>query len=482
MPSGVSPAFGVIESPVGSPTISVGPKDDWKWSEGRPPSHGSPLLPVSYIPWHKLKWPGSNIIPPKLSYQGFIPVAAPIPGIENLVNLNKTYTLNIVNNNPTFISDHHIISLRKLIEQLYSPKISAHIHLGVEGEIFVKPLYSIVHGAFVAADYYEYWPSIISPTNPETPYVFSVGGFVDNSNGHRHYWNAGASGYNTWRCRLHFEHGGAIPGEPKIANVGNYEILKIEYQYKLTKFFRKVFSQDGDLIWTGDYNAFTRKVHLELYDSFAGEWLLGYCDHVGDYFTNPDNTIPYDDGTGNPGRQPASEVIPGVGVVRKNVVLTACKIPERESAINPWFGQDDGNTHDVISPYVIQYDHIYMLQHSINRFCQQSVYASTMGQSVNVSGPLQYLAEEETSAWAEGEYFELTVRSLDEELPPPNGVTYAPGSRFVLSLIGTRVVPTFRVTYRDGNGNIRIKLITETELYGSNIPYFNSGSQPPPTQ
>lgn len=458
MPSGISPIFGVIETPIGEQEPPLGPRDDWKWKEGRPPPHGSPLIPFAYIPWHKLRWAAEPIIPPRLSFQGFFP-----PTTENI---NRLFTLNQVTNNPTYVKDHHVIALRKMVEQLWSPKIHAHIHLEVSGEIFVKPLGKIVHGAFIAAQYYVYWPSIIPPTNPDKPYIFSVGGFVDNKGGHAHFWNAGASGSNTWKARIHFEHGGSIPGEGNAVNIGNYEKIKVEYSWKLIKYFRRVFSQDGDSIWGADFNAFTRLVHLQLYNNFRGDLLLGYASYAGDYWSDDFNTVPF-----GQGRAPKAEVSSSGVIIQKNIILSSCQLPTREHVLQPWFS-GGGSTHDTLVGYDIVCDHPHMLQHSVNRFVQQSVYSPVLGVSQGIDDPIVYFSETETSPWVEGEFFEVVVASQDEIIPPPPGVTIASGSRFVKSLIGTRLVPRFRVTYRDGNNNVRVYMVTNTEFYGSNIPFI----------
>jgi hypothetical protein len=461
MPSGISATFGLSELPIGAKQPPLGPRDDWKWSEGRPPAHGSPLIPFSYIPWHKMKWAAEPIIPPRLSFQGFLP--------ESAGNVNKLFTLNTVVNNPTYIKDHHVIAMRKMVEQLWSPKIHAHIHLEVSGEIFVKPLYSIIHGAFISANYYVYWPSIISPINPDKPYIFSVGGYVENDNGHIHYWNAGADGSNTWKAKIHFEHGGSIPGEGNAINIGNYEKIKVEYQWVLTRYFRQVFSQDGDNIWSGDFNAFTRTVHLKFYNNFRGDFLLGYASHAGDYWSDAFNTVAY-----GAGRAPGALVGANGTIIQKNIILSSCRLPQREHGLNSWFPSDNGSTHDVIVGYSILYDHAYMIENSVNRFVQQSVYSPSLGESVGVNNPLSYFTETESSPWIEGEFFELTVSSQDEIVPPPQNVTLANGSTFIKSLIGTRLVPRFRVTYRDGNNNVKLYIVTNTEFYGSNIPFITA--------
>lgn len=456
MPSGVSPVFGLFETPVGQVTAPPGPVDDWKWSEGRPPKYGSPLIPVAYIPWHRMRWAAEPVIAPKLTFQGMIPDATE----------NKKYTLASIINNPSYITDHHIISLRKMVEQLFSPKIKAHIHLELDGEIFVKPLYQMSHGNFKAADVYEWWPSLLNTygDGPDKPYVFSIGGFVSNHGGHVHTWNAGASGYNKWTAKLHLHHGGAIWEE-----IGNYEIIKIEYSYITTKYYRKVYSQDGDLIFSGDYDSFTRKVHLQLYDSFEGKWLLGYAVDVGEYWSTPGNTnISYPGGI--PSITPkyyylANQWNPG------NIIMSSCMLPYRE-VMGAWFG--GGKTHDPVTPYNILYNHAQMQIYGQNRFIALSVYASTLGTSIPIDDSVQYFEKRIVGEWTEiakdNPRFEKEYTEADVVTTQPGG---GAGSKWVQSLIGTTFQPMFRITFKDMNNNIRTYTVTETEFYHKNISYLD---------
>ena len=467
MPSGVSPVFGVVETPIGTKTFPTGVVDDWKFKEGRPPGSGSPLVPYLYYSWDKLKWVGEPIIPPRLSFQGFIQDTGE----------NKKYTLPMVINHPSYVKDYHIISIRKIIEQLFSPKIHAHIHLEIKGQIFVKPLYTIAHGSFKSADVYEYWKSIIPPTNPDKPYVFSIGGFVSNHNGHSHLWNAGASGYNTWKCKLHFDHGGSISEE-----IGNYEITKVEYSYKLEKYYRKVYSQDGDNIFTGDIDSFTRKVHLQLYDSFDAEWLIGYAVDVGEYWSHPGNTNIYSSGD-QVSISPKSFFIAGINrFVTGNILMTSCQLPARETVRDKWFS-GAATTHDVTRPYSIRYNHQEMFQYGTSRFIQLSVYADDLGESIPIEYPLRYFSKTTSEEWRvvtkDDPYFEVNVQEADVVESQVGG---GAGSSWVTSLIGTKLQPMFRITAKDLNGNTDIYIVTETELYGSDISYLTGEtSSPEPT-
>ncbi len=457
-PIGISGIFSLIEGPYAEKdTISNAPVDDWKWQEGRPPSYGSPLIPFIFHSWDKMKWAAPKIVPPKLSFQG----------INTNTGKSQFYTMHYVNNNPTFITDHHVISLRKMIEQLWAPKFHAHIHLELEGEIFVKPLYSIGHGAFKAAQYYEWLESIIPPTNPNKPYKLSVGGFYHDMIGHSHLWNAGASGSNTWKAKLHFDHGGSIN-----ESLGNYVIEKIEYNYTLIKYFRKVFSQDGSNIWEMDYNAWTRKLHLPVYDSFEGKWLMGFCVDAGDYWSTNINTVPNSRGGRAPAyatvRKQSSDWVGGLPVyvqVPLNIQWSSCTLPSKETVHSPWFG-GGGPTHDPVSGYEIVLDHMEMLTKSDNRFIQQSVYSPTLGESIAIPTSLEYFQEEISPGWKEGDSFEVKVEEADSIEIPNELQTSETGSKYITSLIGSRLVPYFRVTYRDMNDNVHINVITETELYG----------------
>jgi len=447
MPEGVTGFFGYIPSPVDTIRRQTGLQDDFKWREGQPPPLGSPLLPFSYIPWYKMKWVGDNIIPPKLSYQG----------IKNISEKIKTYTLPTVNNHPTHIKDYHILSVRDLIEQLYSPKIDAHIHLNLDGEIFVKPLFAINHGSYRPADYYEFWESTISPTNPEEPYVFSVAGFYSGSNGHNHYWNAGATGFNKWKATLKNDHGGSIGEE-----VGNYEIINIEYSYILKKYYRRVFSQDGMNIWNLDYNSYVRRLHLHWYDSFEPDFLIGFAVDSGDYFCTDSNTDPT---FNNLGRVPKTFNIAGQEVLA-NVILSSCTLPIRENVHHPWF-EETMATHDQVRGYEIVLDHETMLANSSNRFCQLSVYSPDLGDSIAILNPISYFDETIQSEWKVGDEFEVNINSEDKIESEPGS---AEGSRWVTSLIGTRLDPKFRLTLKDINDNQFTVFIYRSELYsGKNI-------------
>lgn len=458
MPIGASGILGIIEGPWNTKKrLPQGPVDDWKWPEGRPPSHGSPLIPKLYHPWHKQKWAGDPIIPPRLGFQG----------VDSVTGKNKAYTMPVVVNNPTYISAHHIISLRKMLEQLWAPKFYAHIHLQLEGEIYVKPLYAIEHGAFKAADYYQYLGNLGPTYGPF--YVFSVGGFYSNRNGHLHYWNAGASGYNTWKAKIHFDHGGSINEQ-----LGNYTILKVEYNYVLTKFYRRVFSQDGDNIWGGyDYNAHVRQLHLPIYDSFDGQWLTGFAMDSGDYWSTDSNTDPATTPEGLPYRIPKYDLVSTIGPLgykisyyqARNIIMSSCKLPQREEGIDSWFC-NSGGTLDNIEPYNIQITHPEHLQRATNRFIQLSVYSPEVTKSVGIAEAIKYFQTEVSPGWTEGREFEVRVQEEDKREVPEEIRETSSSSAYVTSLIGSRLVPYFRVTVRDLNGNVHQHLVTDTELYG----------------
>lgn len=453
MPIGVSQPFSVVEEPYGSSKVRTtqGPIDDWTFKEGRPPSHGSPLVPFNYHPWYRMEWAFKKIISPRYTYQG----------ISGNNESSKFYGLPYVTNSPSFITDAHVISIRKMIEQLWAPKFKAHIHLELQDEIFVAPLYFLMHGAFRAADLYEYWTPVLSPTNPDKPYVLSVGGFYSNLNGHMHFWNASASGRNVWKAKIFYDHGGSIRED-----IGNYRILKVEYSYKLTKYYRKVYSQDSMNFLTMDYNSYIRKLHLPIYDSFEGKWLIGFAVDSGDYWSTQHNTVPY-----NRGRAPKYELVKSTDTFGNpiyiqqalNIMMSSCTLPGREFGFNDWMG---GNcpTHEMTRGYEITYDHAHMLEHSVNRFIQLSVYSEDLGESLPIENAITYFEKEEAGAWTEGTEFEVRCEEADVLEGAATGTN---DSKYVTSLIGTRLIPMFRVTYMDMNENIRTVIVSETELYGS---------------
>lgn len=452
MPIGVSPVFTVVEGPFGNigGIRTAGIVDDWTFSEGSPPSYASPLVSQNIHHWHKKPWTFSKIIPPRYSFQGAM--------ADNTES--KFYTMGYVVNRPTFITDNHVISIRKMIEQLWSPKFSAHIHVELEGQIFVHPLYSITHGAFRAADVYEYLESIISPINPEKPYVLSVGGFYSNRNGHSHFWNAKASGKNIWKAKFHNDHGGSIRED-----VGNYNLIKVEFSYRLTKYYRKVYSQDSLNFLTMDYNSYIRTLRLPIYDSFDGKILAGFAEHSGDYWSTDSNTIPY-----GRGRAPKYTLVrthnafgnPTYISQPLNIIMSSCMLPIREFGLNSWMG-GGGGTHDMLRGYNIVYDHEHMLQHSVNRFVIQSVYSPDLGEEIPIPEAISYFEKTETAPWREGKEFQIHCEEPD--ISQGAGVS---GNAYVTSLIGTRFEPMFRATWQDINGNINTTIITEVELYGIN--------------
>ena len=333
-----------------------------------------------------------------------------------------------------------------------------------------------------------YLESILSPTNPDKPYVFSIGGWTDSHGGHSHFWNAGTEpgSFHHWICYLHLHHGGSLPPV-----VGNYECLRLEYSYDLFKYYRTVFNQEGDTIFTLDPDSHIRKLHLLIYDTWLAEWLLGFAVDSGDYISTPDNSEQYK----LLGRKPKYHYFPGPGrTVCAAPYVSSCTLPQREHALQPWFSSS-GGTHDMITGYTIgtgfggvAMDHSVMLQNAAGRLIQQSVYMDQMGESVGVSNPLRYTQEKVHQPWTtvfdsndggstdnlEGKaFFEVHVEESDIwpddpgfEYPYGGSYSFNPNSVWVKSLIGTKLIPYFRITYRDLNGNIKTYLPTEVELYG----------------
>lgn len=222
-----------------------------------------------------------------------------------------------------------------------------------------------------------------------------------------------------------------------------------------------------------DYNARIRRLHLPIYDSFDGQWLIGFSMDSGDYFSTDGNTVPNDQG----GRSPKYVTVPmqtsdwvggqTVYVSRPlNIVWSACTLPTKENIHSPWFG-GGGSTHDPIRGYTVEIDHEEMLVKSNNRFIQLSVYTPDLGESIGIPSSLDYFEDEESPGWKEGDSFEITVSQDDEIEIPSELENTSSASQYITSLIGTRLVPMFRVTYKDLNDNIYTSVVTETELYGA---------------
>jgi hypothetical protein len=267
---GTAPLFRIIEEEILRRRVRPAPPDDWGWQEGRPTPLASPLVPYNIYPLGYERVIGQPVVEPKYSAWDM--------GVSTIRNAGPEpfrFTSYLPINTPTFITDHHVIALRTMVESLWAPKFHGHIHLNVEGELIVAPLYGITH-SLVAEAYTAGWNIFGDPTSHRI-YSFGQGGIM--SAGHTHVWGASLQqdgGSVVWTAKLCLDHGGSIDEAP-----GNYEILETTYSYKITKYYRTVYSQDSERHFTHDLDAWTEWWQKAIPTTFAWDEVMGYCLDAG---------------------------------------------------------------------------------------------------------------------------------------------------------------------------------------------------------
>lgn len=432
MPTGTAPIFRLIEEPYWRKSTTKAFPDDWAWKEGRPTPIASPLVSKNIHPWGYARVYAKPLVEPKysISHQG-------TPYQDSLVSPFR-YTSFTPINRPDFISDHHVISLRRQIESLWSPKIAAHIHLDVDGEIIVNALYQVKHRVIAEASTFGY--SQFGDATNRRVFAFGEGGTLVG--GHGHVWGAGGGGSVLWSAKLCLDHGGAI-GESR----GNYEIIEEPtYSYTVTKWYRQVFSQDSGRHFSLDIDALTQWWQKMVPTTFNYDEVMGYCLDAGALWLHPGNT------------RPCSSCEDGIMLIldgQHTYGFTACTLVDRENQLRPWFV--NGRTHVPTEAPVIG-----------TKLSHNWMEAWDPGVTVNLA--IRYWHETKTYTGT-GYSFEVPrifgdcgTTAAPQGEPDPSG-----GDQWIKNCIGTRVVPTWYLTIRDMNGNVSRPIITETEFPNSNI-------------
>lgn len=206
------------------------PADDWGYYEGLPTPPLSPLMPYNTVPWWSRKWQYDKMVAPQysLGYNRGI-------NSTDISTVGKKWVSKTIINSPTLIKDYHIISIRRQVEQLFSPMFSATILAKVKDTMHHEPCYFINHNRFQKS----WWIGD------------GTGGEI-LSPGHYHWFREGGppTGSLTINTQLTIESsqlkdrkgaiGGLKVGDDFRSSYGNYYIVAIEHTLIVTEFWRKM--------------------------------------------------------------------------------------------------------------------------------------------------------------------------------------------------------------------------------------------------
>lgn len=234
MPRGRSKPFRMRRLPYQQSTKKTTlPHDCFKYAEGKPPSLGSPLVPYFIHSYYYQKTYLERLRSPIFpwTYNRSYEIAE-YDATGN--QYRRDFSVPIVINTPTFMKDSHLISVRRQVENFWAMRFYGHIHLTLNNGLKVFRLGAVSHGMAEPAMMTAFWvPGIGSR-------IVSMDGSA-GWDGHMHLWNAKSSGGQEWVATLRLDHGGSIPPEQ-----GHYTIIDpVKYKFKVTEYYRTVFSQDS---------------------------------------------------------------------------------------------------------------------------------------------------------------------------------------------------------------------------------------------
>lgn len=441
---GASPNTSIREIPYRYDPYAEYANDTWLYKEGSPPPPNSPLIKYAVHPYYNWSKYTEQIVPPKFlapeEYLYWPDAAYDYPFRRDFSKLQ-------IYNKPSFIQDHHIISIRRQIEDLWSPKFYAHVHMGVTGSLTVQPLRRVCHHKFARAMTMG-WDSFGLPTHSEL-FSFGEGGL---STGHYHYWGAGAGGSQLWQAKLMFDHGGSIT-----ERLGNYTICDIKYEVEITYYKRTVYSQDSMRHYTWDYDAVTQNFQQPVPATFLWDEVMLYCLDSGMLILDYGNTRKI----GTLQEHPANRR-PLMG--RDHTYnWSSCTVPDTEHQLNKWFR--GSRSHTVFAPALGGAGQVF---DGSPECCGKAwLERPHLGEEI-----VQAIRYHQTTEYEKGtgESWSKVIQGYSKDVDAPTGeidVSYVPGDHWVEMLIGTRVKPTWIVTIKDILGRYQTHKITDIEYSDS---------------
>lgn len=429
MPSSISPMFRISQE--GRHNFYTEPVIDnnTNWSIGKPTPIYSPLVSQNLHPWQLYHVYGSQILKPRYT------LATSTGCCHDGFSFPFNQLRGMICNKPTFISDHHILSLRRQTEALWAPKIKGHIHLNTTGELLVNSLYRVIHRRVKAA--YTIGYSAFGDAANHRLYSFGDGGTLIR--GHTHVWNAGGTGSITWTAKLFFDHADCIDEEH-----GNYEILETTYSYTEELFYRTVYSQDHGRQFTHDRDAYTQHFQCMIPTRFRYDEVMGYCMDAGALWLSPANTV-YDPETGQYSIPPL--------LSDQTYLFTACSLTYRENQAQKWFSGD--RSHTCVSGPT-----------GVTERLGHNWWDDPGDPGESIVKNIRYWSKTNTYS-GEGDTFTagpyLCLATTPSEVLEEETVK----DGWITTLIGTKITPTFTVRYRDWVGKEHVYVCTDIEFPNS---------------
>jgi len=469
------------------------PLDDWGYYEGLPTPPLSPLMPYNTVPWFYRPWMFDKIKEPKYSF-------ALHQNMSNRIELPNTSNIisKTIINDPTPVTDYHLIAIRKQIEQLFAPFLRAYIILRIQDTINYPPMFSLEHNKFQRS----WW-------------IGASGGMDDGigsvESGHTHsFRDAPPTGFLRMKQELTIakqdressdgsirgiigtprkDANGVLRYAPSEADFrssyGNYYLLSVEPRWTVTEHWRKVYLEKWRDI-QNDYASTTLAFQMIVFGTWteilranSGFSPVGYaqkyCLDYGAMWEHENNVVLVEDGNG----YPKTVYYPDQGKwgLANGPIYSACTRPSRE--FGKGFGGGSQNVAAAVTKEAIGFKGWYkvwgftcgIFSKELNEVSppEKPDFPAIIERPHAENGVIYNYSTDTKKFPAGAGSMNITYEAVGEEIEitPSEKISDADeyGNTYVAHCLGATVTPYWRVTIMSFNGLKYTMDIRECEVY-----------------
>lgn len=471
--SASSPAEAVILPYVKKLEEQPAPLDDWGFYEGRPTPPLSPLMPFNTVPWFNRKWMFDKIVPARF---GFAQIESNASTLE--IAGRSSIVSKYVSNEPSYITDYHLIAIRKQVEQLFAPFFRSKVLVFINDSLHYPPCFMIIHDM-----YQKSWWSGAEGGNDD-----GIGSFIG---GHSHVFRDDPpTGNLNVRTSLSMADNslrkvdGSIRGimnetDDFRSSFGNHYVLSITPRWTITEYWRKMFIETWSDI-KQDYQSTTLRFHQMMWGPWSdivrsgiGFRALAYAMDYGAMWEIEDNLMPEDPAF--PEKRELKLVDDGNGRLKlpNGPSYSACSRPYRE--IGPFFYPGSNRVASKVSLSAIgftKFQSVYGMNCGIYTNPIVEEYpppAVNFPSSLESNGKIIYDHGTASVKFRDDNSFLNITYDLEgmEEIniSPREQSLAVDGGTYLVHCLGAKITPYYRVKIMSFNGLEYSMDITEREVY-----------------